>query len=71
MLYRYVGSPEVSLDALNAYTDADTVSGYAKAAFAWAIENGIVSGMTKTTLAPSSNTNRAQIAVILMRYLEK
>ena len=71
MLYRYVGSPEVDLEVLSSYTDADTVSRYARKAFAWAIENGIVTGVTETVLSPTANANRAQIAVILMRYLEK
>ena len=70
MLYRYVGSPEVDHSVLEDYTDADELY-YATDAFAWAIANGIVNGMTETTLGPNGTANRAQIAVILYRYLSK
>ncbi|MBE6944702.1 MAG: S-layer homology domain-containing protein, partial [Ruminococcaceae bacterium] len=36
-------------------------------AMAWAVENGIVNGLTETTLAPRGTATRAQIATILMR----
>ena len=70
MLWRYAGKPESEAD-LSAYTDADSVGNFAKAAMAWAVENGIISGMTATTLAPAGTATRAQIATVLMRYLSK
>ena len=71
MLWRYAGEPEADEAALKDFTDAATVSKYAKEAMAWAIETGLVSGMSKTTIAPKGTANRAQIATILMRYVEK
>ena len=71
MLWRYAGEPEADEAALKDFTDAATVSKYAKEAMAWAIETGLVSGMTKTTIAPKGTANRAQIATILMRYASK
>ncbi len=71
MLHRYAGKPEADAEALNAYTDAETVPKFARNAFAWAIENGIVNGMGNNELQPFTTANRAQIAVILARYLQK
>ncbi len=52
---------------LNAYTDADAVSDWAENAMIWALENGVISGMTDTTIAPQGNATRAQYAAILQR----
>ena len=67
MLYRYAGSPAVTGD-LAAYTDAASVSAWAKDAMTWAVQQGIITGMTQTTLAPAGNATRAQVATIMQRY---
>ena len=36
----------------------------------WANENGLITGMTATTLAPKGSATRAQVATILMRFCE-
>lgn len=69
MLWRYAGEPE-STGTLEGYGDASSVSDWAEAAMAWAIENGIISGIDDSTLAPQDNATRAQCATILMRYVE-
>ena len=69
MLWRYAGSPSVS-DNLSGYTDADTVSSYAQQAMAWCVEHGIIGGTTTTTLSPQGPATRAQVATILMRFIE-
>ena len=66
MLWRYLGEPSTT-GTLTAYTDAASVSDWAKTAMAWAIEKGIITGVTATTLAPQSIATRAQCATILMR----
>ena len=71
MLWRYAEEPEAEAHILSAYADADKVGDYAAEAFAWAISEGIVKGATETTLAPQGTATRAQIATILMRYLEQ
>ena len=68
MLYRFDGKNHTNFD-LSGYTDIDTVSYYAFDAFAWAVANGHINGMTATTLAPQAFTNRAQATTILARYL--
>ena len=56
---------------LSGYLDADQINEYARPAFGWAVENGIVQGVTTDTLMPHGTANRAQIATILMRCCEK
>ena len=67
MLYRYAGSPAVTGD-LTAYADAASVSDWAATAMAWAVEKGIITGMTETTLAPAGNATRAQVAAMMQRF---
>ena len=69
MLWRYAGSPAVSAD-MSGYTDAGTVSSYAQQAIAWCVEQGIIGGTTATTLSPQAEATRAQVATILMRFIE-
>ena len=67
MLYRLVGEPTTSF-SLSGFSDAQTVSNYARNAMAWAVENGIIKGQTTTTLNPQGKATREQIATILMRF---
>ena len=69
MLWRYAGEPDSDY-SLSAFTDAGSVSGYAAAAMAWAVEHGIISGVTDTTLVPQGTATRAQCAAMLMRFVE-
>ncbi len=68
MLWRYAGEPASEYD-LAAFTDASSVSAWALDAMRWAVENGIVTGVTATTLEPQGTATRAQCAAILMRYI--
>ena len=36
---------------------------------AWAVENGLLSGMGDGTLAPQGQATRAQVAAILQRFV--
>ena len=68
MFYRYAGNgAEADLSALDQFEDADQVSGWAKEAMAWAVENGYVNGVSDTALAPAETATRAQIAAIAVR----
>ena len=69
MLWRYAGEPASSY-SLSAFTDADSVSDYAEAAMAWAVEHGIITGVTDTTIEPQGTATRAQCAAMLMRFVE-
>ena len=67
MLWRYAGEP-ASDYSLSAYTDAASVSDWAETAMAWALETGVIEGVTATTLQPQGTATRAQCATIFMRY---
>lgn len=40
-------------------------------AMQWANAEGLINGTSATTLTPNGNATRAQVAVILTRFLEK
>ena len=69
MLWRYAGSPAVS-GSLTGFSDHAKVSGYATDAMRWAVSTGIIGGMGNGTLAPQGNATRAQVATMLMRFVE-
>ncbi len=69
MLWRYAGEP-ASDYSLSAYTDASGVSDWAQTAMCWAVENGIITGVTATTIVPQGTATRAQCATMLMRFIE-
>ena len=56
---------------LSGYTDAGQIAVHAQDAMQWAVAEGIISGMTATTLGPNGLANRAQIAVIISRFVPK
>ena len=71
ILYRYEGSPTVT-GSLSGYPDQAQVSSFAVTAMQWAVGNGIITGVTsggKTTLSAKGNATRAQVAVMLHRFL--
>ncbi|MBQ9930980.1 MAG: S-layer homology domain-containing protein, partial [Firmicutes bacterium] len=70
ILWRYAESPESNHD-LSSFADADKVSDYAKEAMAWANENGIIQGMGNGSLAPAAPATRAQVAQMMMNFLDK
>lgn len=70
-LYRFAEATEPEdFDSTAEFPDWDNVSDYAKNAMCWAISQGIVSGVTDTTLAPQNTATRAQLAAVLLRYLD-
>lgn len=72
-LYRYadvMGYGTSGGASLSGFTDAGSVSGYATEAMQWAVGNGLIGGMGNGTLAPQGNATRAQVATILMRFVE-
>lgn len=71
ILYNVAGQPAVDRTVLDQYADKGTVSEYAVDGFAWAVSNGVVNGTSTTTLSPQGSATRAQVAVILIRYIEK
>ena len=59
---------EVSFTKSGANRFADVPSGaYYGDAVAWAVENGIAAGTSKTTFSPDAECTRAQIVTFLFR----
>ena len=70
ILYNVADKPETNPSAISQYSDYHQVASYAADGFAWAVSNKVVSGTSNTTLSPRGTATRAQVAVILIRYLE-
>ena len=69
MLWRFAGE-KASSYSLAKFTDNGSVSSWAATAMAWAVENGIITGVTDTTIVPQGTATRAQCAAMLMRFVE-
>ncbi len=67
MLWRYAGSRAAS-GGLSRFNDASTISSWASTAMSWAVNNGIIDGVTSNTIQPRGTADRAQCAAIFMRY---
>lgn len=76
ILYRYCKSLGIDTDAaadLGCFPDGETASPYAAEALSWAVEVGLVTGSAsggKVYLEPQVNATRAQVATILMRFIQ-
>lgn len=74
MLYRYAQSKGYDTTqggmAIREYADFEQISGYAAEAMTWAVNTGIINGTSSTTLSPQGPATRAQVATILMRFIE-
>ncbi len=53
------------------YPDHDKISSWASQSMAWAAENALLSGDEEGNLSPQGITTRAQLACVLMRYLDR
>lgn len=72
MLMRYAqskGYDTTSSTSLSQYQDCSQISDYANAAMEWAVSIGLIAGRTDTTLAAQDSVTRAEVAVILERFL--
>lgn len=69
MLWRYAGSPVVEGDLAD-YPDSASVSDWAVNAMIWAVENGVITGNGAGALNPQGTATRAEVATILMRFIE-
>lgn len=74
MLYRYAQSKGYDTTqggmAVREYADFKQISDYAVEAMTWAVNTGLISGTSTTTLSPQGLATRAQVATILMRFIE-
>ena len=72
MLYRYAKwlGYSASGSSLAGYSDASSVSSWAKDAMGWAVKNSAVTGVTATQLNPASSATRAETAQMFMNFYE-
>lgn len=76
ILYNYAHSKGYDVSAradLTAFPDAGSVSGWAEKALSWANAAGLINGTVRdgqTILDPQGSASRAQVAMILMNYVE-
>lgn len=68
ILWRYAGSPSASRG--EDFADEGTIASYASTAVDWARDNGIIAGKEGNLFDPNGRATRAQVAVILHRYME-
>lgn len=76
ILFRYANKLGLNTDRrgnFTAFEDATKVSGYALDALQWAVAENVVGGSReggKLYLNPQGNATRAEVATLLMRYIE-
>ena len=73
ILYNYKKSPSVSNadGTLARFSDRGRISSYAKTPLAWAVNNGVISGMSDGRIAAKEGASRAQIAAMVMNMDKK
>ncbi|MEQ2456991.1 glycoside hydrolase family 2 TIM barrel-domain containing protein [Flavonifractor hominis] len=69
MLYRYAGSPATE-GSLTGFADASSVSAWAQDAMEWAVAEGILTGKDGSALDPQGTASRAEVATMLMRFVQ-
>lgn len=67
---RYKNYDTQKANDLAAFADGSSIASYALDAMKWANAEGLITGRTATTLAPTGPATRAEVATILMRFAE-
>ena len=73
LLFRYAQLQKLELAAEQSvpdFSDAASVSGWAKEAMDWAVRTGLLSGKNGGILDPQGTATRAEVATILMRFIQ-
>ena len=68
MLYRYIGNgAKADASVLDRFEDKAEVCDWAVDAMAWAVEEGVVNGVSETSLAPHGDAQRCMVAAMAVR----
>ena len=73
MLYRYaqhIGMDTSGRANIDRFSDASSVSSWAKDAMAWGVHAGIIQGNDSNMLNPLGNASRVEVATTIMRLVE-
>ena len=65
----YKGMDVTATGSLSTYTDANSVSDWAKESVEWVVGSGLLGGYEDNTLRPQGDTMRAEASAMLQRYL--
>jgi hypothetical protein len=68
---KYSGQSTAYGGSLSGYSDAASVDAYAAGGMSWCVYNGIITGVGGNRLNPLGGASRAQVAVMLHRFLTK
>ena len=77
LLYRYasaLGGEKFDLTAradLSGYADADSIGKWARDAVSWACAKGLMEGTGSDQMTPLGTTTKAQLATILVRFMDE
>lgn len=66
---QYKGLEVTASGSLSTFTDAASVSDWAKESVEWAVGSGLIGGYEDSTLRPQGTTTRAEVASVLQRAL--
>lgn len=67
---KYMGYDVTVTASLDNFIDYGNTSSWATEAMKWAVAVGLISGKGNGMLDPTGNVTRAEVAVILMRFVE-
>ncbi len=72
ILYRYADFKgyDIESNGNTAYSDSNSISGYARNAVSWAAANLLMKGNDDGSFLPNANTTRAQAAAVFTRMIE-
>ncbi|MCR4805956.1 MAG: S-layer homology domain-containing protein, partial [Clostridia bacterium] len=65
---KVLGDPDLSV--LDKYADASDIAEYAKPAMAWLVKLGLMTGRSETSVAPTAESSRAEIAAFMVSVFE-
>lgn len=72
VLFRYAGAAAADPSVLDGFADSQAVADWSKEAVCWAVANQVIRGSEQNGaqyLTPTDGATRAQVAAILMRFL--
>lgn len=73
IMYRYASYKGYDVSAtstLSSYSDVASISYWALTPMKWAVAKDLIIGMSSVKLEPKTSSTRAQVAVMLMRFIE-
>lgn len=70
--HAFTGAEDIPFDSayFNRFADREHISSWAVEGMNWAVQYGLVSGMTENLIAPRGDCTRAQLAQIIQNYFE-